>query len=114
MSDLKIVGLNLFLSIFLMALLVMFFGGFLEDKPVELRDVKFNYLQLDLKVGEKDKLTVTPVPGDAKIKKIVWESESENIVTVDQNGNVKGIKEGTTIINAIADSVTQSIKVYVK
>ena len=35
---------------------------------------------------------------------VTWESENENIATVDNNGNVKGVGYGTTYVDAISES----------
>lgn len=113
MNDLKIIGLNLFLSIFLMALLVMFFTGYFKDKTVKLEDVKFEYLQIDLELGESKDIKIIPVPEKAKISSIIWESEDEDIAQIDKQGKVTGISAGDTVINVIADNVIKSVKVYV-
>lgn len=54
----------------------------------------------DIKVGiDKTKeINVTINPSDALNKKLTYESEDEDIVTVDENGVVTGISEGVTTI----------------
>ncbi len=61
-----------------------------------------------LLITEKDasaaslQLTVTVLPENAFCKDLVWSSDDESIVTVDENGIVKGIKAGNATITAIS------------
>lgn len=60
-------------------------------------------------VGEELQLNVMLTPSDAFDKRVVWSSQNPEIATVDNNGLVKGIKAGETII--VATSVeNDSIK----
>lgn len=47
-----------------------------------------------------DPLIATVTPGNAANKKITWSSSNSSIVTVDANGNIKGISAGTALITA--------------
>ena len=46
-------------------------------------------------------LTASFTPDDAGNKKLTWSSSDTSVATVDQNGNVTGIKPGTTVIKAV-------------
>ena len=50
--------------------------------------------------GNTVQLSATSKPDNADDKTIVWESDNEKVATVDQNGLVKAVKQGTTIIRA--------------
>ena len=50
--------------------------------------------------GGSGKLTVTYNPGNATNKNITWRSSNPSIVSVDTNGNLKGLKTGTATITA--------------
>jgi len=56
---------------------------------------------LELLEGSQDKLTATVTPDTAKV---IWSSSDESIATVDQNGNVTAIREGTAIITATIEN----------
>ena len=60
---------------------------------------------------------LTPIiqPEDVTDIKLIWSSSDESIVTVDENGNIKAIKEGTAIITVMtSDGIhTASCKVIV-
>lgn len=55
-----------------------------------------------IKIGETIKLTPTFTPSNASDKKLTWSSNNTGIATVDNNGNVKGIKAGSVTITAAA------------
>lgn len=48
------------------------------------------------------KLTVNVIPSEADNQSLVWSSGNESIATVDAQGNVTGVKLGTTTITAAA------------
>ncbi|MGC6432192.1 MAG: Ig-like domain-containing protein [Jejuia sp.] len=47
-----------------------------------------------------EQLTANVLPADADNKNITWSSSDDSIATVDQNGNVTGVAEGTVKIRA--------------
>ena len=52
---------------------------------------------LTLKEGNTKKLTATTTPSSVDV---IWSSSDDTIATVDENGKVTGVKEGTCIITA--------------
>ena len=61
------------------------------------------------------KITATVLPEDANNKDISYKSENEDIASVDEYGNIKGISEGETniIVSGEDNKVTKKIKVTV-
>jgi len=55
---------------------------------------------LNLTKGQTSKLTATPLPDYADQKEISWVSSNSAVATVDQNGNVTALSNGTTTITA--------------
>lgn len=55
-------------------------------------------------------------PASATDKKLIWESDKENIATVDDSGNVKGISSGKAIITVTTEdgNFITHVPVYVK
>lgn len=52
--------------------------------------------------GETKRLTATINPEDTTYDKtITWSSDDENVLFVDQNGQIRGIKEGTANVKAV-------------
>ena len=69
--------------------------------PVE--SISLDKTELVLGINEKDKLTVTYNPSNCGLKSSIWESLDPNIVRV-YNGEIRGLKAGTTMITAISEN----------
>ena len=67
-----------------------------KEKP------KISETELTLKVGEFEALWVENLQED---ENITWESSDSLVASVNENGKVKAVKEGTAEITAIKDSV---------
>ncbi|CUU45482.1 Ig-like domain-containing protein [Clostridium beijerinckii] len=66
---------------------------------------------MDLSVGDSQQLTATTTPAGVQV---TWKSSDESVATVDENGNVTGVKEGQVTITAkTADSLTATCTVIV-
>lgn len=67
-----------------------------EDPAVKVENITLNKTQVDIQVGNKTSLVVTFTPPNATNKNVTWEMEDETIATVDKNGIITAIGEGTT------------------
>ncbi len=68
-------------------------------------------------VGSSIKLSVTLKPSNATTKKLTWKSSNPSIATVDENGNVKGLKTGKVTITVTTENgktATKDITVKAK
>ena len=74
-----------------------------EPDPIPVDDVTLNVDSMELEEGETGQLIATVTPDDADNKKVTWSSSDESIATVDQNGKVTAIKEGTAIITVTTE-----------
>ncbi len=82
--------------------------GYLDasvTQPIEVTDVPvtgvtLNINELEMTVGGSGQLTATIEPFYATNLNIIWTSENESIATVDNNGLVQAVLEGTTYITA--------------
>lgn len=77
----------------------------IEEKPntpseetIKVTGVSLNKINLNLYVNESAKLTANIKPNNASNKKVTWVSSNPDIASVDANGNVKALKEGTATI----------------
>ena len=68
----------------------------LEEKKIIA--ITLNKKALTIEEGEKETLTVTIEPEDAENKELEWQSNKEEIVKVDDKGNLTALKEGTAIV----------------
>ena len=74
-----------------------------KHKPEEIvaaTGVTLDKNTLTLEIGGTATLTATVAPENATDKTVTWESDKTNIATVDNNGKVTAIKDGTAIITA--------------
>ena len=72
-----------------------------KHKPeTPVTGVTLNKNTLTLEIGGTTTLTATVAPENATDKTVTWESDKTNIATVDKNGKVTAIKDGTAIITA--------------
>lgn len=69
-----------------------------EEKTVKVTGVSLNKTNLRLYINESTKLTANIKPNNASNKQVTWASSNPSVATVDANGNVKALKEGTATI----------------
>ena len=72
-------------------------------KPVSVLGVSLDKNTLSIKTGESEQLTANILPDNATNKAVTWESGDSDIATVDESGNVTGIKAGTATITVTTD-----------
>ena len=77
-----------------------------EERVILVTAVTLNKTELTLYENESEKLTAVVVPADATYKDIEWSSNNEDVATVDAEGNVTALKEGTAQISATAQNST--------
>lgn len=71
--------------------------------------IKLNKSSLHITTKQVFKLTGVVSPSNATVKTLVWKSSDPKIATVDSNGNVKGIANGSATITATAKD---NVKVF--
>ena len=82
---------------------------------VAVTSVKMGGATYTMTINTSIKLTASVTPSNATNKKITWSSSNTKVAQVDQNGVVKGIKEGTATIYAKSNNGKQaSCKVIVQ
>lgn len=59
--------------------------------------------ELDILVGSEKQLSATVLPSDAP-QLVTWTSSNSSIVSVDEDGKIKGIDDGTAIISAVSQN----------
>ncbi len=69
-----------------------------HQQVVHVTSVSLDNDRLDLISGEIAQLKATVLPTDATNKNVTWTSSNESVATVDKNGNIKAISEGTATI----------------
>lgn len=86
-------------------------------ETVKVENIALSADTLTLTAGEKQELTATVMPINAKNKDLVWWSSDTTVAIVDTAGTVTAVGQGETVVNvrsAEVDSVTTSCAVIVK
>lgn len=68
---------------------------------VPVTGLVLNFTEKTIYIGQKFDLEVSISPSSATNKEVTWKSSNEKIVTVNNKGEIKGIKGGTAIITVI-------------
>ncbi len=64
-------------------------------------------------IGEEQNLSVVFLPNNTTYKDIEWESDDENIVSIDSNGKLNALAVGKTTITATHKELTDSFEIEV-
>ena len=69
--------------------------------PIEFTDISFFQKSFNIEIG--DTFTLVPVikPVSSLTTKLTWKSSNPDVATVDENGVVKGLKEGIVTITVV-------------
>lgn len=70
--------------------------------PIEVTNLHLSAKYDTIAVNEEMSITCSLEPSEATIQTISWTSSNPNVASVDQEGNVKGLAEGNTVIYATA------------
>ena len=92
--------------------------GSTELEVVKVSGITLNPSEgLNLVEGNSSKITATVAPSNATNSSVKWVSSSPDVATVDDNGNVTALKEGSTTVTCTAvdgSGVSVSCSVMVK
>lgn len=84
----------------------------IEDKPsdepqeIKVKSISLSKTKYKLNVGERFRLIATINPSNATNKTLKWSSSNESVATVDENGEVIAVSEGTAIITVKSGNIT--------
>ena len=89
-----------------------------EVPPVQIENIEISLDNNVIQKGETKKLNIKISPEEAKDHKVIYSSSNPNIVTVDSEGNLRGITSGKATITAKAEEnnvqATLEVEVYSK
>lgn len=82
-------------------------GGYTDYAVVmvimPVQKLTLNKAKVNVTVGDTEKLQVTVSPSTARNKQVYWVSDNEKVATVDQAGNVRGLKAGSTTVTVFSE-----------
>lgn len=67
---------------------------------IPLTEMVLSNTEMEMNLGSRATLSVDFVPDDASFTTLVWSSSDETVAAVDQNGEVKALREGEAVITA--------------
>lgn len=82
-------------------------------KHVDLQTITLSATELTLNKGEKRTLTATVKPDNATDKTVRWTSSDNAVATIQQDGTITAMEEGTAVIIAVSNNKTATCKVTV-
>lgn len=80
---------------------------------VTVKSIVLNFKKINLVIGESKTVSVSVYPSNATNKTVSWASKDNSIATV-SNGQITGVKAGTTTITATAGGKSASVEVVVR
>ena len=113
----KDLGIKIVFVLILVISLYMLISGFSSgedtDEVIE-KDLQLSTYSLTLSIGNEQSVTATVIPDNATYKEIIWSSSNNSIASVN-NGTIKGVSVGNTIITARTSkaNITKMINVKV-
>ena len=78
-------------------------------RTVYVTDINLNKETLRLEPEDTETLVATVLPHNADLKTVTWESDNKAVATVDKDGKVTAIAEGTATITATSDMVKEVV-----
>lgn len=70
---------------------------------IAVTDISLDKTTLSLEEGAEGRLTALIYPTNATVKAVTWSTDAPSVATVDKDGNVKAIGEGTAKIKVISN-----------
>ena len=81
----------------------------IPQEPVAIEDVSITNTNLSVRVGKTLQLSYSTTPKKATVASATWNSNKESVATVDQNGKVTAVSEGTaTITLTVSDGLSRA------
>lgn len=86
-----------------------------DNAPVvTFSKLSFDKEKIELKINEEDNLALSFEPKYANTTRVSWISSDPSVVSVDRNGKIVGLKEGSSTITASVDNIETSCEIIVK
>ena len=80
-----------------------------NKRIIDVTGITVSPESLTLTEGETGDLTAAIEPEDADNKNVTWSSSDEAVATVDENGKVTGVSEGTAIVRAVSEANPEAV-----
>lgn len=88
-------------------------GSSTSTESVPAEKVTLSPTNLSLKVGNTRRISVTLSPKEATNRSMSWSTSNNKVATVDKNGTVRAVGEGTATITVEVDGIKATVSVTV-
>ena len=85
-----------------------------ENPSVQIENIELSIDNTTINKGDTKKLNVKITPEEAKGLEVAYTSSNPNVVTVDNNGNIKGISSGEAVITVKAKNSNAQAQINIK
>ncbi len=85
-----------------------------EEEDIPLESFELSKSEIRIKNGDSIKLRVRFNPPDASNKKIIWESDAPDIVSVSEDGTITALAEGEALIYATSEETGEYCECFVQ
>jgi len=83
---------------------------------ISVTGILFDVISVDFTVGDTEQLSASVTPSNATNQNLIWSSSNESVVTVDANGLITAVGEGTATITVTTEdggfSASCTVNVY--
>ena len=91
------------IAVILLAIIIFLLLHRCGNNKIKISQINLTPTRLNLKVGEQQKIYANIFPTNASNSNVTWSIGDTNIATVDDNGLVTGVSDGTTLVVATAN-----------
>lgn len=84
-----------------------------KEKDKKVQSISLTPTEMAIVIGQESEISFSVEPVDAKYSNIVWLSSDESVVTVSQDGIVKGIAEGSADVTLKIDDAEAKCTIQV-
>ena len=95
--------LLIIIAVILLAIIIFLLLHRCGNNKIKISQINLTPTRLNLKVGEQQKIYANIFPTTASNSNVTWSIGDTNIATVDDNGLVTGVSDGTTLVVATAN-----------
>ena len=99
------------IKVFILALSLLILASCKSSES--LKALKLDKNNLNLEVGQTERINLTAEPANVSIPEIIWSVSDKNVAEVDNTGLVKAISAGKCIITAKTKDGKFSVESYI-
>ena len=80
----------------------------IKSRESDIEKIELDKTNIDMGVGDSLNLTYTVIPNNILYNEVTWSSDNTKIVSIDQEGNIKALKEGIATVKVTSSNGKES------